>query len=210
MNDPNLWDRMKGKVRYAWWWLKARPNWYAVVIAAIALVSVHAGYRLGVLRAPDAMTVLLDIPDATPKDRPSTFTEALKHASETYLVDYKLLLCIRVCENGRRGNEMGINSRSFLVDRQFPEFTQAYHAARIIGMRQREFCGSKTLQAEWHKYYHPFIAYVCKRWAPAKGWERYYSDEEAKYGVSYYYRRMTESKLEDIIRKQESNRNTPK
>ena len=190
------------RMRRLWWQVRSRLNLMIVFAVVLTLWAVSFGHKLGMMRVPEMMTILMDVPDSIPQDKPKTFTEALNHASGVLLVDYKHLLCIRLCELGVKGNEMGITSRSFLIDRQFPEFTQAYHAARIISLRQREFCGSKQIQNRWNKYYDPFIAYCCYRWLP-QAWKKYYCNMDTKHGVSYYYRTMTIEKLEKVIAKKE-------
>ena len=193
--------------------------WQSILAALVALVLILTGYKLGRMFAPTTMTVVMDIPNAIPKDRPKSFAEALNRASERFKVDYKLGLCQWACENGRQGLEMGVAGYNPLLHKEYPEFTQAYMWASLTASRQKDFCNDQGVLRRWLNYLpalcppkyakkmNPFIPYACYRYAPACGWKIYFWNEKTKHGVGYYYEKYTIGELENIMKKKVKERN---
>jgi hypothetical protein len=187
---------------------KAWLCWLAAGISALLVVTIAVpfsfGFNLGRKGTGGVVTIAMDAPpELLPQDRPRNFREALQNAADLYFVEYKLLLCFRLSEMGARGNEMGVQAISSICRTRHPEFSQAYAAARIIAIRQKEFSSSTSLQHQWSKKKYPFIAYCCYRWAPASGWEKYYWNPITKHGIAYFYSGFSTARLEEIIEKRE-------
>jgi len=173
----------------------------AVVLIAMFLAGFYSGNKAAAGRAK-VITLCLDLPQSSYS--PKSFSNAQADAAVVYPSDYKLALCLRLCELGRRGMEMGIQGRNVAIEKDHPIYSQAYQAARILAIRQRDFAMSKRLQEEFSKYRFPFIAYVCQCWKPvAMPWEKYYWDAKAKHGVGYFYYRYSVDELERLISKRE-------
>lgn len=125
-------------------------------------------------------TVALDLPSPL-TSRPCNFGEAMEQAAGEMLVDLRLMRVIRKAENGRHGLEMGVCRIRPDMKKEHPVYTQAWAAARLLAMYQRDWAGGDFRAKEFSKFKFPFLAYVCKRWNPASGWKKYYAELEKIY-----------------------------
>lgn len=175
----------------------------ALVSAGVAASALLVWFGASVVAGPRMMYVSLDPPrpTQTPQPVPTSFNEAGRMACERYVVDYKLWLCVRLNEMGRRNLEMGLPKRgNAAIESAYPFFTQAYWAAYILAKRQKEFAADKGLQERFASLGQPFVGYFCFRWNPGKGWRNYYWDKENG-GVAAAYYHYSKGQLEKMIEK---------
>jgi len=151
-----------------------RIELYLLIVGAFIFgPCAHTG-RSGV------MAVALDLPSPM-ESRPHDFTEAIEMASGDFVVNLRLMRAIRKLENGRHGLEMGVGRVRPDMRDEHPVYTQAWAAARLLALYQRDWSAGDFRAKEFARFKFPFLAYACKRWNPAIGWKTYYKELEKIY-----------------------------
>ena len=180
--------------------MKGVPAWKT---STLALLFFLMGMLVSVkVFRPKIINLIVDGPVSKSNIiyHPVSLDDAIRDASDTFHTMYKVGLCMALAEGGSNGNELGVQGFSAKMSQNHPYYTQAYRMAAILADRQKEFCDSPSVRKKFSAKQYAFIAYVCYRWAPASGWERYYWSEREKYGVAYFYHHYSAQELERKLR----------